>query len=120
MAKKITFQTVSDYEHVKGMLRSSKIDFVDVCFQKHGKTPTYNYIVVRNVMKTKALPLLKGVMHVKSVRHFESIAAEHDFYRPTFQCTCRNCKKTFNSYVKEAVWCSTECKKDFRNKKKAV
>ena len=120
MAKKITFQTVSDYENAKGVLRNSKIDFVDVRYPKHGETPARNYIVVRNVMKTKALPLLKGVMHVKSVRHFESIAAKHDFYQPTFQCTCRNCKKTFNSHVKEAAWCSAKCKKDFRNKKKAV
>lgn len=120
MAKKITFQTVSNYENAKSVLRNSKIDFVDVRFQEHGKTPARYYIVVRNVMKTKALPLLKGVKHVKSVRHFESIAAKHKFYRPMFQCTCRNCKKAFDSYIKEAVWCSAECKKDFRNKKKAV
>lgn len=115
MAKKIIFCTILDHNNACDVLRESKIDFVDVRFPQDK-----SYIVVRNAMKTKALSLLKGIRRVKSIRHFENLAKMHKFYQPTFQCTCRNCKKTFNSHVKEAVWCSEKCKKDFRTKTKSA
>ncbi len=120
MAKKITLSNEEAHNKACAMLRTNEIDFVDVRYPKRGKEPTKFFIVVRNVMKTKVLSLLKNVKSVKSVRHYESLAIRFNYYEPTFDCKCRYCGKTFTSNVKEAVWCSEKCKKDFRNKKKAV
>lgn len=121
MAKKINFKAGVDVSQIVDTLKKEKIEHVRVTYPKSDTHPKRDYIVVRNVNKSAVCEkCADDVASIKSVRHFESICKHHakNYFEPQFECTCRNCGKKFMHRVKEAVWCSDNCYKEFRLKKK--
>lgn len=118
MAKKITFKKEVDVSQIVDILRSEKIEHVRV------KYPNVEYIVVKNcykdLVRTKCGD--NNILRIKNVRHYEEVCLNHinDYFKPKFKCTCRHCGKSFESSVKEAVWCSDKCKSEFRKAKKTA
>lgn len=121
MAKKIK---VAHIKKASESLKKRKIEHVLVEYVDKDGNMVDAFLVVMNKYyhDAKAVILADGcsILKTKNVRHYEEIALSHEHYQPTFDCTCRNCGKTFKSVVKEAVWCSAACKKEFRNKKKTA
>ena len=122
MAKKIK---VAHIKKASESLKKRKIEHVLVQYpeKKNGKEgDAFLVIMNKDYHNAKAVILADGcsIIKTKNIRHFEMIALSHNHYQPTFDCTCRNCGKTFKSVVKEQVWCSAVCKKEFRNKKKTA
>ena len=113
MAKKIK---VAYIKKASESLKQRKIEHVLVEY----KNDAFLVVMNKYYHDAKAVILADGcsILKTKNVRHFEMIALSHEHYQPTFECTCRNCGKTFKHVVKEATWCSKKCKKEFRNKKK--
>lgn len=114
MAKKIKVELP---KKASESLRKRKIEHVFVNYNEDDA-----FVIVLNKDVHDAVAVIKAdgnsVEKVKSVRHYESYAVKHEYYSPKFDCTCRHCGKTFKAHVKEAVWCSPECKKAFRNEKR--
>ena len=112
MAKKITFKPGVDISKMSETLKSGKIEHVRVTYKENKKTPARDYIIVRNVNKDLAITKCgqNNILGIKNARHFEMIALSHDYYSPRFKCKCRQCGKEFESPVKEAVWCSKDCR----------
>ena len=121
MAKKLIVEFI---KKASDSLRTRKIEHVLVQYpDKDGKKGDAFLVVMnKDYHDAKAVILADGcsIRRTKNVRHFEMIALSHEHYQPTFDCTCRNCGKTFKHSIREAVWCSKDCKKDFRNKKKSA
>lgn len=121
MAKKIK---VAQINGASESLKKRKIEHVLVEYVDKDGEVNDAFLVVMNKhfhdAKTAILADGYSILKTKNVRHYEMIALSHEHYQPTFDCTCRNCGKTFESVVKEQVWCSAACKKEFRNKKKTV
>lgn len=123
MAKKIK---VEFPKKASECLKGNKIEHVLVEYHHedggdpHKKDDAFLVVQNKDLYNAKALILAGNISinKIKNVRHYENIALKHQHYQPTFDCTCRHCGKTFKSVVKEAVWCSNECKKAFRNAKK--
>jgi len=113
MAKKLV---VAHIKKASESLKKRKIEHVLVQY----KDDAFLVVMNKHYHDAKAVILADGcsIIKTKNIRHFEMIALSHEHYQPTFDCTCRNCGKTFKSVVKEQVWCSAACKKEFRNKKK--
>lgn len=126
MAKKINFQTINEVKRAHSALLDMHIENVLVTYPGDSKKnkPEIQYIVVLNRLKYDAIRAFKAAglspKRISNARHYEMIALTHKHYQPTFDCKCRHCGKTFKSTVKEAVWCSKECHKEFRNSKKSV
>ena len=124
MAKKINFITASEVVRAANALKDMHIEHVMVEYPKHNpeNKEVKVYLVVRNRLLADAIATFKAIgvtpTRVKTQRHFESVALQHKYYQPQFDCKCRHCGKTFKSVVKEAVWCSKECKKAFRDEKR--
>ena len=121
MAKKII---TTNAQKASESLKRSKIEHVLVEYiHKDGERKNDAFVVVLNKNYKNAKAALISdkidILKTKSVRNYEMKALSHQHYQPQFDCKCRNCGKTFKSTVKEAVWCSPQCKKDFRNKKRA-
>ena len=115
MAKKLV---VAHIKKASESLKQRKIEHVLVQY----KDDAFLVVMNKYYHNAKAVILADGcsILKTKNVRHYENIALSHEHYQPTFVCTCRNCGKTFESVVKEQVWCSAACKKEFRNKKKTA
>lgn len=121
MAKKINFKAGVNVSQMVDILKREKIEHVRVMYPECKKHPARDYIVVRNVNKSAVCEKCgNNVARIKSVRHFEAICKRHakNYFEPQFECTCRNCGKKFTHHIKEAVWCSDNCYKEFRLKKK--
>lgn len=122
MAKKINFIAASEVARASNALKDMHIEHVMVEYPKRKDKDGKVYLVVRNRLLADAIAAFTAIgvtpTHVKTQRHFESTALRHTYYQPQFDCKCRYCGKTFKSVVKEAVWCSKECKKTFRNEKR--
>ena len=121
MAKKIV---TTNAQKASESLKRSKIEHVLVEYiRKDDERKNDAFVVVLNKDYKNAKAALIGdkidILKTKSARNYEMTALSHQHYQPQFDCKCRNCGKTFKSTVKEAVWCSSQCKKDFRNKKRA-
>lgn len=121
MAKKII---VNNPQEASKALKRANIEHVLVEYP--GDEPNTKgdaFLVVKNKDKDDAkTALIKADFHIhrtKSVRHYEMTALRFDTgsFVPTFECKCRNCGKTFKHPVKEAVWCSADCRKEFHNKR---
>ena len=115
MAKKIK---VAYIKKASESLKQRKIEHVLVQY----KDDAFLVVMNKDYHDAKTAILADGcnILKTKNVRHYENIALSLTHYQPTFDCTCRNCGKTFKSVVKEQVWCSAACKKEFRNKKKTA
>ena len=61
-----------------------------------------------------------SILKVKNFRHYELAALSHGHYRPTFDCTCRGCGKTFEHVDPNAKWCSKECHNAWRKQRKVA
>lgn len=124
MAKKIVLSS-TEVTRASNALKDFHCEHVLVSYPAHKDIPEKKFIVVLNKdfnLAKKAITEAKlSVFKVKNSRHYEKTASAHQHYKPVFECKCRHCGKSFASSIKEAVWCSDKCKKDFRNaKKKAV
>lgn len=126
MAKKINFIAAPEVVRASNALKDMHIEHVLVEYPKHvehgRERPANVYLVVRNRLLADARTAFTAIgvtpTRIKTQRHFESVALQHKYYQPQFDCKCRHCGKTFKSVVKEAVWCSKECKKAFRDEKR--
>lgn len=122
MAKKINFIAASEVVRASNALKDMHVEHVMVEYPKHENKDAKVYLVVRNRLLADAIAAFTAIgvtpTRVKTQRHFESVALQHKYYQPQFDCKCRHCGKTFKSVVKEAVWCSKECKKAFRDEKR--
>lgn len=122
MAKKINFIAASEVVRAANALKDMHIEHVMVEYPKHKNKDGKVYLVVRNRLLADAIATFTAIgvtpTRIKTQRHFESVAIQHTYYQPEFDCKCRQCGKTFKSVVKEAVWCSKECKKAFRDEKR--
>jgi hypothetical protein len=122
MAKKINFIATSEVVRASNALKDMHIEHVMVEYPKHENKDAKVYLIVRNRLLADAIATFTAIgvtpTRVKTQRHFESVALHHTYYQPQFDCKCRHCGKTFKSVVKEAVWCSKECKKAFRDEKR--
>ena len=122
MAKKINFIAASEVVRASNALKDMHIEHVMVEYPKRENQSAKVYLVVRNCLLADAKAAFKAIgvtpTRIKTQRHFESVALQHKYYQPQFDCKCRHCGKTFKSVVKEAVWCSKECKKAFRDEKR--
>lgn len=115
MAKKINFFE-NEVERAVAALKDFHIEHVLVSYPANAKTgmPEKKFIIVLNkhlndaktAFETAGLKLAS----IKNVRHYESKALAFVHYQPQFDCKCRQCGKTFKSVVKEAVWCSKDCR----------
>ena len=122
MAKKI--QLVTDaYTKAQEALRNGKIEHVYAEYKEENNF-TKKFIVVLNKHRANAVALIKAanidIKRVNNYRHYEMLALSHKHYQPTFECTCRGCKKTFKHVDKDAKWCSKECKASWRKAKKML
>ena len=120
MAKK---NIVNNPEKASAILKQGNIEHVLVKYP--GKdTKDDVFLVVRNKDKNAAVTALAEaeiyIHRTKSIRRYEMIASRFNtgFFMPEFECTCRNCGKTFKHSIKEAAWCSTSCQKEFYNKRR--
>lgn len=134
MAKKII---VNNPEKASAILKKGNIEHVLVKYP--GKKPNTKgdaFLVVKNKdidvvttafaeanAKTAAENNKEYRIHVyrkMSVRHYEKTALKFatGYFVPEFECECRNCGKIFEHPVKEAVWCSTSCRKEFYNNRR--
>ena len=124
MAKKINFIAASEVVRAANALKDMHIEHVMVEYPKRKSEDkdAKVYLVVRNRLLADAIAAFTAIgvtpTRVKTQRHYESVAIRHTYYQPEFDCKCRQCGKTFKSVVKEAVWCSKECKKAFRDEKR--
>lgn len=122
MAKKINFIAASEVVRASNALKDMHIEHVMVEYPKREDQNSKVYLVVRNRLLADANATFAAIgvtpTRVKTQRHYESVAMQHTYYQPQFDCKCRHCGKTFKSVVKEAVWCSKECKKAFRDEKR--
>ena len=112
MAKKINFKAADDAQRASNALKDMHIEHVLVEY-KHDDVVT-KFVVVLNRYLSDAKKAceeakIKG-MCVKNWRHYETTALNHTHYQPQFDCKCRQCGKMFKSVVKEAVWCSKDCR----------
>lgn len=121
MAKKINFKAGVNVSQMVDILKREKIEHVRVTYPKSNTHPARDYIVVKNVYLAAVRKVCDAaISRVKNARHYENICILHaeNYFEPQFECTCRNCGKKFMHSVKEAVWCSDKCYKEFRLKKK--
>ena len=121
MAKKINFKAGVDVSQIVDTLKKEKIEHVRVTYPGSDTRPKRDYIVVKNVYLDAVRKACDAAIgRVKNARHYEKICILHakNYFEPQFECTCHNCGKKFMHRVKEAVWCSDECYKEFRLKKK--
>lgn len=120
MAKKII---VSFPKKAVESLKKHKVEHVCVTYHRENGKPDDVFLVVLNKDFNDAKAVIKAdggsILKTKSIRNYEMLALKHEHYQPQFDCKCRHCGKTFKSPVKEAVWCSKECKKEFRALKKS-
>lgn len=123
MAKKIIAEF---HKKATESLRTRKIEHVFFEKKDDAGSVVQSFVIVQNKDYNDARAVILAdnnlIKKVKSTRHFQRSADSKDsfHYIPQFDCTCRNCGKTFKSVVKEQVWCSAACKKEFRNKKKTA
>ena len=123
MAKKLIVEFT---KKASDSLRTRKIEHVFFEKKDDAGNVVESFVIVQNKDYNDARAVILAdnnlIKKVKSTRHFQRSADSKDsfHYIPQFDCTCRNCSKTFKSPIKEAVWCSKECKKEFRNKKKSA
>lgn len=116
MAKKINFIAASEVVRAANALKDMHIEHVMVEYPKRKSEDkdAKVYLVVRNRLLADAIATFTAIgvtpTRVKTQRHFESVALQHTYYQPEFDCKCRQCGKTFKSVVKEAVWCSKDCR----------
>ena len=120
MAKKINFKTANDAQRASNALKDMHVEHVLVEY-KHDDVVT-KFVIVLNRYLSDAKKAFEEAkiqsIRIKNWRHYENAALNHTHYQPQFDCKCRHCGKTFKSVVKEAVWCSKECKKAFRDEKR--
>jgi len=123
MAKKIV---VSEVKGASNALKDFQIEHIVVSYPNRDRKGAVigekRWIIVKNVNAQETKDVLKeagiSILKIKGARRFEKMAAKHTHFRPQFECTCRRCGKKFMSFVKEAAWCSKECKRMFRKEKK--
>ena len=125
MAKKINFSTIDEVQRALNALKDLHIEHVHVKYpgdpKKDKPEKQYLVVLVRNLADAKSAFEMAGLKpkRIKNSRHYEMTALTHIHYQPQFDCKCRHCGKIFKSTVKEAVWCSKECHKAFRDAKRA-
>lgn len=128
MAKKIVLSS-TEVTRASNALKDFHVEHVLVSYPEHQKEnkPATSFIVVLNkdlnLAKEAIAEAKLSILKIKNSRHFHNTIVKvhahfHQYYKPDFECKCRNCGKIFTSHVKEAVWCSKKCKQDFRNAKK--
>ena len=115
MAKKIK---VAHVEKASESLKKRKIEHVLVKYEDDA------FLVVMNKHANSAKAALTedglAILKMKSIRHYEDKASKHSHYKPTFDCVCRGCGKTFTHIEKDAKWCSKACKSNYRRNKKTA
>lgn len=115
MAKKINFFG-DEVNRAVAALKDFHIEHVLVSYPKNAKTgkPEKKYIIVLNKHLSDAKTAFEAAglkpVRIKNARHYEDKALAFVHYQPEFDCTCRQCGKTFKSVIKEAVWCSKDCR----------
>ena len=113
MAKKIIFSTSEEVKRASNALKDFHIEHVLVNY------PDKMFIVVMNKDLAEAKASLEltniSIRKVHGARRFEMYALQHTYHQPKFECVCRECGKKFMHVVKYAAWCSSDCKKKFRN-----
>lgn len=111
MAKKIK---VAQIKKASESLKKRKIEHVLVKYTDKDGNETDAFLVVMNKYyhDAKAVILADNcsIIKVKNIRHYETKALTYEHYQPSFECKCRQCGKMFKSVVKEAVWCSKDCR----------
>lgn len=119
MAKKIIFNTTEEVKRASNALKDYHVEHVLVEYPTKEGKPATMFIAVMNKELANALAIFKVAdLHTKKtrgLRHYEMYALQHKHYQPKFECICRECGKKFMHTVKEARWCSPDCKKKFRN-----
>ena len=119
MAKKLIFNTVEEVKRASNALKDYHVEHVLVEYPEKKDKSAKMFIVVMNKELANAVAALKVAdLHAKKTkgyRHYEMAALQHKHYQPKFECVCRECGKKFMHVVKDAVWCSSDCKKKFRN-----
>lgn len=121
MAKKIIFNTIEEVKRASNALKDYHVEHVLVEYPAKEDKPATMFIAVMNKELANAFAIFKVAdlrpKKTKGLRHYEMCALQHKHYQPKFECVCRGCGKNFMSVVKEARWCSHDCKKKFRNAK---
>lgn len=119
MAKKLT---VTFLEKASESLKKHKIEHVLVTYVDKDNNVNDAFLLVTNKDYHNASAVIKAdgcdVLKVKNFRHYAKAASSHTYYQPLFECECRNCGKMFKHLVKEAAWCSTDCRKEFYNRRR--
>jgi hypothetical protein len=115
MAKKINFFG-NEVNRAVAALKDFHIEHVLVSYPANAKTgrPEKKFIIVLNKHLNDAKTAFEAaglkLASIKNARHYENKALAFVHYQPQFDCKCRQCGKTFKSVVKEAVWCSQNCR----------
>ena len=125
MAKKII---VDEIKRASAALKDFHIEHLIVGYVKPDGSRSASIVVLNRLYedaKTAIQAADVKILKTRSARHYERLATSESSrisirWRPDFECKCRHCGKTFKSHVKEAVWCSRECKKAFRDAKRNV
>lgn len=95
-------------------LKRNKIEHVLIEYPSHDGKKNDAFVVVLNkdINNAKAVILAdsNAIIRVKGARKFEKMTKQHKYYKPMFECKCRQCGKIFKSAVKESVWCSKDCR----------
>lgn len=122
MAKKIIFNTIEEVKRASNALKDYHVEHVLVEYPAKEDKPATMFIAVMNKELANAFAIFKVAdlrpKKTKGFRHYEMYALQHKHYQPKFECVCRECGKKFMHVVKEARWCSPDCKKKFRNTKR--
>lgn len=125
MAKKII---VDEIKRASAALKDFHIEHLIVGYVKPDGSRSASIVVLNKLFedaKTAIQAADVKILKTRGARHYERLATSESSrisirWRPEFECKCRHCGKTFKSCVKEAVWCSRECKKAFRDAKRNV
>ena len=125
MAKKII---VDEIKRASAALKDFHIEHLIVAYVKPDGSRSASIVVLNKLFedaKTAIQAADVKILKTRGARHYERLATSESsrisiLWRPEFECKCRHCGKTFKSHIKEAVWCSRECKKAFRDAKRNV
>lgn len=105
------------------MAKKFKVEFPNVLVEYPSNDGKKNdaFVVVSGILADN-----NAIIRVKGTRKFKKTAEQHAYYKPMIvnkdvndakECKCRQCGKMFKSAVKEAAWCSKDCRHAHRIKR---
>ena len=120
MAKRIK---VDEIKRASNALKDFQIDHIVVSYVKADGAKDESIVVLNRLYedaKTAIQAADVKILKTRGARHYEKLSLNKHCtaWKPSFKHTCKHCGKTFESPIKEQVWCSHACKWAYRKEQK--